>query len=416
MLTRTQQILRQLLLAVCLLASLPVFAAPIRLLHLRMSAQPHTWRLVFRASGPVHFRTFVLQRPYRVVVDVDNARLYASLKHINFLNSPVSKIRAANHTSGRLRLVFDMNRKAKTKVFALNPSAGKSHRLVIDVTGTKRKVLAFSWPTSKSTTAKIKAAPTTLLAPLKKTLASTRPVVILIDPGHGGKDPGATGPRGTHEKTIVLAISKKLQKLINARPGFVAKLTRRGDYYLTLRQRLAIARRDKADMFVAIHADKWYNSRARGASVFALSQRGATSEAARWIAKQENHSELMGGLNLNDKTRLLKSVLINLSQTATIRSSLVIGQYLINTIRKITTMHAYRVEQAAFVVLKSPDIPSLLVETGFLSNPTEERQLRSPRFQWRLSRAIMAGIVQYFKNQPPRGTWLAMKKNKARGS
>lgn len=191
----------------------------------------------------------------------------------------------------------------------------------------------------------------------------------MIDPGHGGKDPGASGVRGTHEKDVVLAISKKLAALINRQPGFRAVLTRSTDRYIPLRTRLAIARKYKADMFVAIHADAWKERDAKGVSVFALSSRGATSEAARWIANRENKSELMGGVALQDKSNMLKSVLINLSQTATVRASLKIGDNLLEAFRHITTLHHSRVEQAAFVVLKSPDIPSLLVETGFLSNP-----------------------------------------------
>lgn len=232
-------------------------------------------------------------------------------------------------------------------------------------------------------------------------------MVIVIDPGHGGKDPGATGVAGTHEKNIVLSISKILQSLINQQKGFHAVLTRSQDEYIPLRTRLEIARKYKADMFVAIHADAWKDRDARGVSVFALSQRGATSEAARWLAARENQSELMGGVELQDKSHLLKSVLINLSQTATIRASLMIGADLMEAIKPIATLHHDRVEQAAFVVLKSPDIPSLLVETGFLSNPKEEKNLRNPQYQHKLAQAIMSGIRRYFQSYPPRNSFLA---------
>lgn len=234
-----------------------------------------------------------------------------------------------------------------------------------------------------------------------------RDVIVVIDPGHGGKDPGAIGLRGTKEKNVVLSISKKLQQRINATPGYRALLTRTGDYYLTLRQRLRIARQDKADMFIAIHADKWRNVTASGVSVFALSQRGATSEAARWLATRENASELMGGVVLNDKSHLLQSVLINLSQSAMIRSSLKIGRDILNYVKNIARLHHNRVEQAAFVVLKSPDIPSLLVETGFLSNPHEEQRLRSRLYQNLLAKSLTHGITDYFSRYTPRGTWLA---------
>jgi N-acetylmuramoyl-L-alanine amidase len=232
-------------------------------------------------------------------------------------------------------------------------------------------------------------------------------IIVVIDPGHGGKDPGATGPHGHHEKKVVLAIAKQLQKQINSYKGFKAVLTRGDDRYLTLRYRLALAREYHGDMFVAIHADAYINSSAFGASVFALSQRGATSEAARWLAQRENQSELMGGVDLADKDRTLRSVLIDLSQTATIGASLNMGSGIIVHLREVTPMHANHVEQAAFVVLKSPDIPSLLIETGFISNPTEEQQLIMRSHQKRLAQAIAKGIVQYFKTHPPRGSWLA---------
>ncbi len=231
-------------------------------------------------------------------------------------------------------------------------------------------------------------------------------VIVVIDPGHGGKDPGATGPSGTHEKKVVLAIAKRLQSAINSNPGFKAVLTRGDDRYLSLRYRLALAREYHGDLFVAIHADAYINASASGASVFALSSRGATSEAARWLAQRENQSELMGGVDLADKDPTLRSVLIDLSQTATISASLQMGSGIISHLRSVVPMHVKHVEQAAFVVLKSPDIPSLLIETGFLSNPTEEQQLTMASHQERLADAIAQGIVQYFTSNPPAGSWL----------
>lgn len=235
-----------------------------------------------------------------------------------------------------------------------------------------------------------------------------RDIVVVVDPGHGGKDPGATGYHGTHEKNVVLAISRDIQRDINETPGFKAYLTRTGDYFVTLRGRLNIARQDKADMFVAIHADAYRDDSAQGVSVFALSERGATGEAARWLASRENQSELMGGVSLDDKSDMLRSVLINLSQTATVQSSLQIGQDLTQNIGYFAQLHhGHRVEQAAFVVLKSPDIPSLLIETGFISNIYEEARLNNPAYQNRLAQAISQGICEYFKSHPPRGTFLA---------
>ena len=219
-------------------------------------------------------------------------------------------------------------------------------------------------------------------------------VIIIIDPGHGGKDPGATGRTGVHEKQVVLKIAKRLQARLAKQPGFKGILTRSTDRYLTLRQRLAFARRHHGDMFIAIHADAFQDPGASGASVFALSQRGATSEAAR-------------GVELGDKSHILQSVLISLSQNSSVRVSLEIGVDIISALKKFARLHHHKVDQAAFVVLKSPDIPSLLVETGFLSNPQEERRLKTASYQEKLAIAMQSGIIKYFVDHPPPQSWLA---------
>lgn len=239
--------------------------------------------------------------------------------------------------------------------------------------------------------------------PLRRNL---RPIVVVIDPGHGGKDPGAMGPHGIKEKNVVLAIAKDMQRDLSKIPGIKAYLTRTGDYYIPLRQRLEIARKDKADIFIAVHADAFKNQEANGASVFALSQRGASSEAARWLAQKENYSEL-GGVNLDDKSYLLRSVLLDLSQTATIGDSLKLGNLVLHALGKVTPLHNRDVEQAPFVVLKSPDIPSLLIETGFISNPREERNLNTPSYQQELAAAVTRGVNKYFSENPPQGTLFA---------
>lgn len=233
----------------------------------------------------------------------------------------------------------------------------------------------------------------------------SRDVIIVIDPGHGGKDAGAIGFSGAQEKDINLAVSKYLQKTINTNKGFKAILTRDSDYFIELRERLGIAHRHKADMFVAIHADAYISKTARGVSVFALSQKGATSEAARWLAKKENESEL--GRNISNKNTSLKSVLIDLAQAATISASLEIGRSLLYGFNQFAHLHSHRVEQAAFVVLKSPDIPSLLVETGFISDPYEESRLRDPEYQQKIASCLASGIVEYFTSRPPRDAYLA---------
>lgn len=233
-----------------------------------------------------------------------------------------------------------------------------------------------------------------------------RNAVVIIDPGHGGKDPGATGQRGTHEKNIVLAIGKDLYDDLAAQKGITPVMTRNGDYFVTLRGRLQLARKGKGDLFMAIHADAFSNLDARGATVFALSEHGATSEAARWLAQKENYSEL-GGVSLSDKSYMLRSVLLDLSQTATIQDSLQFGYAELAALKKVSRLHENFVEQAPFMVLKSPDIPSLLIETGFISNRDEEAQLNDPSYQKQLASALAAGIVNYLQQNPPPQTYFS---------
>jgi len=235
--------------------------------------------------------------------------------------------------------------------------------------------------------------------PATPSRSSGKPIIVVIDPGHGGKDPGAVGPTGVREKDVVLAISKELQAAFNQQRGFKALLTRRSDVFIPLRERLSIAQRANADIFIAIHADAAYNDQATGASVFALSEHGATSEGARWLAKKENESELLYGVTVS-KDQVLRSVLLDLSQTHTIAVSLEMGRSILNKLSSITKLHYARVEQAAFVVLKSPDIPSLLIETGYISNPTQEQHLKNPTYQHRMADVIVQGVVSYFRQHP----------------
>jgi len=236
---------------------------------------------------------------------------------------------------------------------------------------------------------------------------------VVVDAGHGGEDPGAIGPRGTREKDVVLRMAKTLAALINEQPGYTAKLTRTGDYYIGLRNRTILARKYNADLFVSVHADAFRTPQPKGASVFALSQRGATSETARWLARSENRSDLIGGagnLSLEGRDDLLAGVLLDLSMTASINASLGVGSSVLAELGQVAELHKPGVEQAAFVVLKSPDIPSILVEAGFISNPTEEKKLSSDWYRSRLARAIMGGIDDYFQTTPPPGTLLAWQK------
>ena len=364
---------------------------------------PDYTRIVLEMRQYPHYKVFTLQHPDRLVLDIKNARIHFSLRYLALQHSFIKDIRSSDNHQ-RLRMVFDLNKTITPKAFLLKPTSIHGYRIVIDLSSAHEQALHKA-AKQQHKPLKLKAYKT-----VKKIRDEQRDIIIVIDPGHGGKDPGATGPHGIHEKNVVLAIARDLQRKLNAIDGVHALLTRKGDYYLSLRERLRIARRDKADFFVAIHADAFYNRYARGASVFALSPRGATSEAARWLAEKENYSEL-GGIDLADKSNMLRSVLIDLSQTATIKQSIQVGDFVLHALGRVTILHHAKVEQARFVVLKSPDIPSLLIETGFITNSGEEKRLSSHWYQERLAKAIAQGTVSYFRIHPPPGSLFAYEKN-----
>lgn len=384
---------------------LPAKGAPITKLNdLRViKYNPTHYRFIVNVYQKTKVKTIILKNPNRLAIDIDNSPVV----RFNLPGSEqdlVTGIRSGNRGFKNTRLVFDLKPHVTIGFLKLLKISDRHIQVIIDLRHEPKAhrdpIRGRSLLIPPLPTAHLPRQTPGLVKP-KRAIATHRPIVIVIDPGHGGADPGAIGPRRIREKDLVLRISYFLGQNINKKHGFRAYLTREGDHYLSLRQRLAIARRYKADMFVAIHADAYKNHRARGASVFALSQRGATSEAARWLAKKENESELMGGVNLADKTELLKSVLINLSQTATIRSSLAIGQNILNYLNSVESLHHQHVEQAAFVVLKSPDIPSLLIETGYISNFQEEKKLLNTVYQKKVAAAIARGIVTYFKKFYP---------------
>ncbi|MBV54052.1 MAG: N-acetylmuramoyl-L-alanine amidase [Coxiellaceae bacterium] len=392
---------------VALLFSVALLTTSLASSHALRSLSTHRfseeWRMVLQFSGnsPLKYRYFTLSGPDRLVIDIDDTRSAVDLSNVSLQDSPLYRVRSSERLHGSLRLVLDMKSPLRTDVVKVEQ--GGQQQLIVKLRGASVAALSVSTVNNKPKTMVSSDAP-----------KRSSDIIVVIDPGHGGKDPGATGVRGTHEKTVVLSISKKLYRLINQQPGFKAYLTRDTDVYLTLRQRLAIARQHKADMFVAIHADAFHNKAAKGASVYALSTKGATSEAARWLADRENQSELLGGVELSDKTHMLQSVLISLSQTATIRSSIEIGDVIIASLKTFAHLHDDDVDQAAFVVLKSPDIPSLLIETGFLSNPQEELRLRTQSYQNKVAQSIKHGIVSYFQVQPPRGSALALAQERRR--
>lgn len=364
----------------------------------RLWHAPDNTRIVFDLSGPVKHNMFTLTEPERLIVDIEDIKLTTSLNKLNLKGTPIKTIRNSSQNGKDVRLVFDLSSKVNPKVFSLSPNAPYGNRLVIDLFENTNTLAEKDPPITTSIPS----------SPLPKK-TGTRNIVVAIDPGHGGEDPGAIGSGNRREKNVVLAIAKELQREINQQPGFKAYLTRNSDYFIPLRQRPQIARKLGADLFISIHADAAPKSSAYGASVFAISDRGATSETARWLADTENRSDLIGGagsVSLDGKDQVLAGVLLDLSMTAVMSSSLDVGQKVLDNIGRTTKLHKKRVEQAGFVVLKSPDIPSILVETGFISNPAEAKKLSTKSHQQALARAIKTGVLTYFQKNPPPGSYL----------
>ncbi|MND28712.1 N-acetylmuramoyl-L-alanine amidase AmiC precursor [compost metagenome] len=382
----------------------------------RLWRAPDNTRLVFDLSGPVQHSVFTLSAPDRLVIDINGATLAAPL-NVATSNTPISSVRSAQRTPTDLRVVVDLKKSVTPKSFTLAPNAQYGNRLVVDLYDQEADAIAASAPPpapapvpTPATTPAVPVTPAQPAIKLPPVPSGKRDIVVAIDAGHGGEDPGASGSRGQHEKDIVLQIAKELQRQINSEKGFRAELTRTGDYFIPLRKRTEIARKKGADLFISIHADAAPSRAAFGASVFALSDRGATSETARWLADTENRSDLIGGagnVSLDDKDRMLAGVLLDLSMTATLSSSLNVGQKVLGNMGRITSLHKQRVEQAGFMVLKSPDIPSILVETGFISNNNEAAKLATASHQQALARSIHTGVRQYFQQNPPPGTYIA---------
>jgi len=383
---------------------------------MRLWRAPDNTRLVFDLSGPVQHSVFTLSAPDRLVIDINGATLAAPL-NVATSNTPISSVRSAQRTPTDLRVVVDLKKSVTPKSFTLAPNAQYGNRLVVDLYDQEADAIAATAPTpapapvqTPATTPAVPVSPAQPAIKLPPVPSGKRDIVIAIDAGHGGEDPGASGSRGQHEKDIVLQIAQELQRQINTEKGFRAELTRTGDYFIPLRKRTEIARKKGADLFVSIHADAAPSKAAFGASVFALSDRGATSETARWLADTENRSDLIGGagnVSLDDKDRMLAGVLLDLSMTATLSSSLNVGQKVLGNMGRITSLHKQRVEQAGFMVLKSPDIPSILVETGFISNANEAAKLATRSHQQALARSIHTGVRQFFQQNPPPGTYIA---------
>ncbi len=373
-----------------LLLLLPLFLAAMAhgatVENVRIWAENDKTRVVLDLSKPVKHKIITLRGPDRLVIDLSNSRLAGRLTDMPDGAGAVRSIRTGVRAGGELRVVLDLNQAVRSRSFTAGPNSQYGDRLVIDLhrSGNLQTVKRAS-----------------------ENMTPGRDIVIAIDPGHGGHDPGAVGRAKTREKDIVLSISRTLAQRINAEPGMKAVLVRRGDYYIDHRKRSDIARRNQADLFISVHADAVEDRRARGASVYALSHKGASDEESRLLAQRENAAVSIGGVEISNKDDDIAAVLLDLSQTASLSASLDVGNHVARELGKVGRMHRKTVQQAGFLVLKSPDMPSILVETAFISNPEEEKKLRSKTHQRKLADAVLAGVRSYFYTNPPPDTRIA---------
>ena len=377
-----------------LLVAFPVSAGLTTIESVRVRPSPERTRIVFDLTQPVEHKIFALSNPQRLVIDISDAKLTKSLSKMDLEGTPILAMRSSSRNEHDLRVVLDLSTPVKPRSFVLKPIMQYGDRLVIDLYTNDQQLAAVVQKADRIT-------------------RQMRDVVVAIDAGHGGDDPGAIGYGRLLEKKVVLSIANRLDKLFEKETGYKSILIRKGDYYIAHRKRTEIARKNQADIFLSIHADAFETSEASGASIYAISQQGATSEAARWVAEKENRADLIGGVggvSLDDKDDLLAGVLLDLSMTASLSASLEMGESVLAAISKVNKLHKKHVEQASFLVLKSPDIPSLLIETGFISNPSEARKLKSSSHQQKMAKAIFSGVISYMQDNPPDGSFLAWKK------
>ena len=390
--------MRFILLNCLIFFSTSVFAKTVTVDGVRVWAAPDSTRVVFDVSGPVKHKLFSLNKPHRAVIDLKNATLKKNTTQPRALDKYLKGIRSGARNKNDLRIVLDLKKQIKYKIFQLQPNKHYGHRLVIDLFDVEIKQVK-----KEQTRKEIK----------KETQqpAKLRDVIIAIDAGHGGDDPGAKGPSGVYEKNVVLKIAKSLAEVINKERGMRAVLIRKGDYYIKLRNRIEKAREYKADLFISIHADAFRDPKVRGSSVYVLSKKGASSEAAKWLAEKENSSDLIGGVSLENKDDLVASVLLDLSQTASLEASIDIADRILKGLRKVGKVHKRNVQSAPFAVLKSPDIPSILIETAFISNPIEEKKLTDSKHRKKMSNAILIGLKGYFRDFAPEDSLLSSRKH-----
>lgn len=385
-----------------LLLASPLFALPFaahatQIRNARLWRSDDKLRLVFDLSGPVQYKTFSLTAPERLIIDLSGAGLSGDFSQLELKNSGITSIRSGHFGKADTRIVLDLAAPMQLNSFVLPPQDGQGHRLVLDLTSATRaprQIAAEAVP---------------LVAAVNKAHPK-RDIIVVVDPGHGGKDPGAVGSKGQREKDVVLSIAQLLAKRLKREKGFDVKLVRNDDFFVPLRKRVDIARQHKADMFISVHADAAPRLTASGASVYALSEGGATSATARFMAQRENGADLLGAttlLNLKDKDPMLAGVILDMSMNATIASSLQLGSSVLGSLQSITSLHQKRVEQAGFAVLKSPDVPSILVETGFISNAQDAQRLVTARHQQAVADGLFEGLKKYFQKNPPMNSYMA---------
>ncbi len=385
-----------------LLLASPLFALPFaahatQIRNARLWRSDDKLRLVFDLSGPVQYKTFSLTAPERLIIDLSGAGLSGDFSQLELKNSGITSIRSGHFGKADTRIVLDLAAPMQLNSFVLPPRDGQGHRLVLDLTSATRaprQIAAEAVP---------------LVASVDKAHPK-RDIIVVVDPGHGGKDPGAVGSKGQREKDVVLSIAQLLAKRLKREKGFDVKLVRNDDFFVPLRKRVDIARQHKADMFISVHADAAPRLTASGASVYALSEGGATSATARFMAQRENGADLLGAttlLNLKDKDPMLAGVILDMSMNATIASSLQLGSSVLGSLQSITSLHQKRVEQAGFAVLKSPDVPSILVETGFISNAQDAQRLVTARHQQAVADGLFEGLKKYFQKNPPMNSYMA---------
>lgn len=382
--------------------ALPFSVSATQIRNARLWRSDEKLRLVFDLSGPIRYKTFTLSAPERLIIDVSGASLSGDFSRLALDGSVIRSIRSGPFGLGDTRIVLDLGSPVLLNSFLLAPQDGQSHRLVLDLVSAKPIQIAPKVPRE---TPQISAHP-------------KRDIIVVVDPGHGGKDPGAVGAKGEREKDVVLSIAQMLAKRLKKEKGFDVKLVRNDDFFVPLRKRVAIARQHKADIFISVHADAAPRLTASGASVYCLSEGGATSATARFMAQRENGADLLGAtslLDLKDKDPMLAGVILDMSMNATIAASLQLGSTVLGSLADITTLHQKRVEQAGFAVLKSPDVPSILVETGFISNARDSQRLVTARHQQAVADGLFKGLQRYFEKNPPVDSYLAWQQAQQEG-